>query len=40
MLERGVVEKRCREVLEKSVETCWRGVLDRSVGEGIWREVL
>ena len=45
VLERSVVERRCR-VLEKSVvEKCWRRVLWKSVGEKcctrvLYREVL
>ena len=41
VVERSVVEKSCREVLEKSlVEECWGEVLEKSVGEKCCRGVL
>ena len=41
MLEKSVVGKCCREVLEKIVgEKSGRGMLGRSVGKACWREVL
>ena len=46
MLERSVIEKRCRRVWEKSlVGKCWievleRSVVERSVVEKFCREVL
>ena len=42
MLEKSVVEKCCREVLEKIVgeDECWRRVEEKSGGEECCREVL
>ena len=45
MLGTGVVDKSCKELLEKSIAAkCWRDVLEKSVVEKCWekccREVL